>query len=184
MVVSEANVVRPPDEGDDWLGLTTEALPVGVAYDWAVVPRCGAVVVFSGVVRDHGTDLQGTVRADVRKLTYEAYDEQVVPRLAAIAAEIRNRWPSTGRVVLLHRVGELDLGESSVVVVVSSPHRSEAFEAARFGIDTLKESVPIWKLEHWQGGQDWALGSRSVTGVSAIDASVTDLPAVGSTVRG
>jgi len=171
--VSEAREVRPPVEGDDWLGLSTLPLPVGLAYGWAVQPSCGAVVVFSGTVRDHGTDQQGTVRDDVQRLTYEAYDEQVVPRLAAIADEIRHRWPSTGRVVLLHRVGVLDLGESSVVVVVSSPHRPEAFEAARFGIDTLKETVPIWKLEHWQGGRDWALGAKPVT----------DLPS-GATVRG
>jgi molybdopterin synthase catalytic subunit len=80
--------------------------------------------------------------------------------LAAIAADARRRWPGLGRVALLHRVGRLELGEVSVAVVVSAPHRGEAFEAARFAIDTLKETVPIWKRESWSGGSDW--GTRAV----------------------
>ena len=64
--------------------------------------------------------------------------------------------------MLLHRTGDLGLSEPSVVVVASSPHRSEAFEAARFAIDTLKETVPIWKREHWTGGSDWASGAQPV----------------------
>ena len=83
--------------------------------------------------------------------TYEAYEEEVEPRLAAIAAEARTRWPDVGRLVLLHRTGDLGVGESSVVVVASSPHRDTAFEAARFCIDTLKATVPIWKRETWDG---------------------------------
>jgi molybdopterin synthase catalytic subunit len=82
-------------------------------------------------------------------------DEHVVPRLERIATELRRRWPEAGRVVLWHRVGELGLGESSVVVAVSSPHRAEAFEAARFGIDALKASAPIWKKEFATSGSYW-----------------------------
>ena len=70
------------------------------------------------------------------------------------------RWPNTGRVALLHRTGRLELGESSVIVAVSSPHRAEAFDAARYGIDTLKATAPIWKQETWAGGEDWALGAH------------------------
>jgi molybdopterin synthase catalytic subunit len=117
-------------------------------------------VLFSGTVRDHAEG-----RADVAHLTYEAYEEQVVPRLDAIATEIRRQWPAIGRIALLHRVGTLDVGTSSVVVSVSAPHRGEAFEAARYGIDTLKATVPIWKQETWAGGQDWALGARDVSEV-------------------
>jgi molybdopterin synthase catalytic subunit len=92
-------------------------------------------------------------RDGVDRLEYEAYEEQVVPRLAAIAAQMRVRWPDLGRVALLHRVGVVPIGESSVVVAVSSPHRSAAFEAARFGIDTLKATAPIWKRERWADGE-------------------------------
>jgi molybdopterin synthase catalytic subunit len=140
------------------LALTAEALPVAAAYDWCVRPDCGAVVLFSGTVRDHAEG-----RSGVAHLTYEAYEEHVVPRLEAIATEIRAQWPRSGRIALLHRVGRLELGESSVIVAVSAPHRGEAFEAARFGIDTLKETVPIWKQETWDSGEDWALGAHDLT---------------------
>ena len=138
--------VFPPVDGDDWLGLTDAALPVGELYEWCVRPDCGAVVLFSGTVRDHAEG-----RTDVRRLEYEAYDEMVVPKLAEIAAEARARWPMIGRLVLVHRVGSLELGESSVVAAVSAPHRAEAFAAARFAIDALKVSVPVWKREVWAG---------------------------------
>jgi molybdopterin synthase catalytic subunit len=152
--------MRPPEHGDDWLGVGSAALPVAEAYDWCVLPRCGAVVLFSGTARDHAEGRPG-----VTLLEYEAYEDQVVPRFAQIAAELRRRWPTVGRVALLHRVGPLGLGESAVVVAVSAPHRQEAFEAARFGIDTLKEAAPIWKKERWDGGSDFGLGSLPLTEV-------------------
>jgi molybdopterin synthase catalytic subunit len=155
--------VQPPAAGETWLALTTEPLPVAAVYEWAVRPDCGAVVLFSGTVRDHAEG-----RAGVVQLTYEAYDEYVLPRLDAIAAEIRAQWPTTGRVALLHRTGPLELGESSVIVAVSSPHRGEAFDAAGYGIDTLKATVPIWKQETWAGGQDWALGAQPLTDAGGV----------------
>ncbi len=145
---------------ETWLALTTLVLPVAEVYEWAVRPDCGAVVLFSGTVRDHAEG-----RAGVVQLTYEAYEEHVVPRLGAIAAEMRTRWPDVGRIALLHRTGPLRLAESSVIVAVSAPHRGEAFDAARFGIDTLKATVPIWKQETWAEGVDWALGAHDVTEV-------------------
>jgi molybdopterin synthase catalytic subunit len=148
-------LVPPP--GDDWVGLTGAPLPVEVALAWAGQPGCGAVVLFSGTVRDHAEGRPGVVQ-----LEYEAYEEEVVPRLAAIAREARRRWPVIGRAALLHRVGCLEVGEASVVVVVSAPHRPEAFDAARFCIDTLKNTVPIWKRETWEGGSDWATCSHAV----------------------
>jgi molybdopterin synthase catalytic subunit len=108
------------------------------------------VVAFSGVVRDHSEG-----RTGVTALTYEAYVEAAELRLHEIAGQARRRWPALGRIALLHRLGEVGLSEASVVVVVGAPHRAEAFEAARFAIDTLKETVPIWKQEHWDGGSDW-----------------------------
>ena len=152
--------MHTPPPGDTWLALTADPLPVGAAADWAVLPRCGAVVLFSGTARDHAEG-----RVGVTVLEYEAYEEQVVPRLAAIADDCRARWPDVGRVALLHRVGEVPVGESSVVVVVSAPHRQEAFAAARHAIDTLKATVPIWKRETWQGGSAWGLDATAVAEV-------------------
>ena len=149
--------VRPPVAGDDWLGLGNEPLPVATAHDWAVLPACGAVVLFSGTVRDHADGRPG-----VSQLEYEAYESHVVPKLADIAAHLRRRWPTIGRIALLHRVGPLAVGEVSVVVAVSAPHRPEAFEAAREGIDTLNATVPIWKRETWEGGVDWGTCAHDV----------------------
>jgi molybdopterin synthase catalytic subunit len=156
-------VVHPPADGDTWIGLTDSPLPIGTMYDWCVRPDCGAVVLFSGTVRDHADG-----RTDVEFLEYEAYDEMVGPKLAEIVAETRSRWPEVGRVALVHRVGRLGLGESSVVAAVSSPHRPEAFAAARFAIDALKVSVPVWKREVWQGGSDWGTGASQLVDVSDV----------------
>lgn len=157
--------MQPPLSGETWCGIGVDPLSVGVAYDWCVRPDCGAIVVFSGTVRDHAADDTGARRDGVEHLTYEAYEEQVIPTLQAIAAEARVTWPTLGRIVLLHRTGRLDLGESSVLVAVSSPHRPEAFDAARFGIDALKRSAPIWKQESWEGGQAWGLGAHEIVPV-------------------
>jgi len=148
-------MLTAPADSDTWLGLTAEALPVGRAADWAVLERCGAVVVFSGTARDHAEG-----RDDVERLEYEAYDRYVVPRLEEIAEQMRQRCPVLGRIVLLHRVGVVELGESSVVVAASAPHRPEAFAAARYGIDALKATVPIWKRERWADGESWALEAQ------------------------
>jgi len=144
------------------LGIIDHVLPVGAVYDWCLQPQCGAVVLFSGTVRDHAVDEAGNLRSAVSHLTYEAYESQVVPAFVAIEAELRQRWPHTGRVVLLHRTGRLELMESSVLAAISAPHRSEAFEAARFAIDALKASAPIWKHEVWADGSDWGMKAQSL----------------------
>lgn len=131
-----------PDSGDTWIGFLRSPLPVDEAGAWVVRPDCGAVVVFSGTARDHSEGVEGVTRLD-----YEAYEEHVEASLSAVAGEARAKWPVVRRMVLLHRVGEVAVGESSVVVAVSAPHRQEAFEAARYCIDTLKETAPIWKRE-------------------------------------
>jgi molybdopterin synthase catalytic subunit len=152
--------VHVPVDGDSWLALTEQPLPVGDVYEWCVSPQCGAVVLFSGTVRDHARDEAGVMRSDVQHLTYEAYESQVVPAFQAIERELRTRWPHTGRVALLHRVGRLELSESSVIACVSAPHRPEAFEAARYAIDALKATAPIWKHEVWADGADWGTGAH------------------------
>jgi molybdopterin synthase catalytic subunit len=110
-------VLTPPDDLD-WVGLSAEPLPVEAALRWTQTPDCGGQVLFTGTVRDHAEG-----RTDVDWLEYEAYGEQVEPRLRALAGELRARWPEIGRVVLLHRVGRLELMDVAVVVVVGSPHR-------------------------------------------------------------
>lgn len=160
--------MQVPLNGNSWLGVTDQALPVGEVYEWCLLPQCGAVVLFSGTVRDHAVDESGTMRPDVSHLTYEAYDTQVVPAFEAIEAELRRRWPATGRVALLHRTGRLTLTESSVIAAISAPHRPEAFEAARYAIDALKASAPIWKHEVWADGADWGTGAHDLVDPQAV----------------
>jgi len=143
--------VGPHDASDDtWVGLSAEPLLVAEVAAWVVRPDCGGVVTFTGTVRDVAEG-----RTGVTLLEYEAYTEQVVPRLTAVAAAARQRWPMLGRIALLHRIGALEVTDAAVAVAVSAPHRGEAFEAARFAIDEIKATVPIWKREHWAGGVDW-----------------------------
>lgn len=141
----------PPYGRDDWVGVTADPLPSHAIAAFLERPDCGASVIFTGTVRDFSEGRPG-----VRSLEYEAYEEEVTPRLAAIAAQARTRWPALGRLALVHRTGLLGVGEASVVAAASAPHRNEAFEAARFCIDTLKATAPIWKREAWDGGEDWS----------------------------
>jgi molybdopterin synthase catalytic subunit len=98
----------------------------------------GAVVTFSGIVRRTEHD------RSIDHLAYECYESMAVHQLEALISESRTRWP-LGRVGILHRIGRVPVGESSVLIVVATSHRAEAFEAARFLIDELKRTVPIWK---------------------------------------
>jgi molybdopterin synthase catalytic subunit len=110
---------------------------------------CGAVVTFLGTVRDL-TDGRQTVALD-----YEAYGGMAEKKMAEIEQDTRRRWP-VGEMVMVHRLGRMEVGEVSVAVALSCPHRAEAFEACRHAIDRLKELVPIWKKENWVDGQtEW-----------------------------
>lgn len=148
------------DRGE-WIELSKDPLAVGEVLAWVVQPGCGALDVFCGTVRDHSEGRPG-----VMGLEYEAYEAMVVPRFTEIALEARRRWPEIGRLALLHRIGRLEVGEISVVIAVSTPHRAQAFEATRWCIDTLKGTVPIWKREVWQDGSDWGLDAHELTDVS------------------
>ena len=154
-------VALPRPDGPDWLALTTDLLPVAEALEWAVDPGCGAVVAFAGTVRDHAEGRPGVIC-----LEYEAYEEHAGPRLAAVAVGARVRWPALGRVALWHRVGPLAVTDVAVVVVASAPHRGEAFDAARWCIDSVKSTVPIWKKETWAEGSDWGTGAHTVGSVT------------------
>lgn len=112
----------------------------------------GAVVVFDGIVRNHS---QG--RATLH-LEYEAYRPMALAQMRAITAEMRRRF-AIDRVALVHRLGRLEIGESSVLIAVSAPHRAAAFDACRFAIEALKRSVPIWKKEYFADGEVWVEGA-------------------------
>ncbi len=113
----------------------------------------GAIVIFEGVVREQ------TAGRRVRYLEYEAYEEMALRMLRQIGREIRERWP-IDRLGIVHRLGRLEIGEASVVIVVTSAHRRPAFEACRYAIDRLKKIVPIWKREHFEDGSVWVEGER------------------------
>lgn len=147
----------PRPDRDDWIGLGRTELPTEAAVRWATLPRCGAVVTFAGTVRDHAEERDG-----VEELVYEAYEAPALARMATVVEEARARWPAIARVAVLHRLGSLEVGETAVVVVVSAPHRHDAFAAGGYVIDTVKETVPIWKYERWRGGQDWGTGAQPV----------------------
>lgn len=111
-------------------------------------PGAGGICTFSGVVRDNSQGKR------VLYLEYEAYPEMAIKQMEVIAAEVRARW-SIQRIAMAHRTGRLQIGEASVVIAVSSAHRAEAFEACRYAIDRLKQILPVWKKEVWEGGEYW-----------------------------
>ncbi len=160
--MNAASLEPPTDPSlNDWIALSDTILPVAGAGEWIVQPNCGATVVFTGTARDHAGD-----RTGVSLLEYEAYEEQVIPRLTALATAMREKWPDLVRIVLIHRIGPVPITQAAVIVATSSPHRDAAFEAARFGIDTLKSTVPIWKKEEWDGGSSWGLEPQHITEIS------------------
>jgi molybdopterin synthase catalytic subunit len=158
--------MQPLGDAEDFVALCADPLPVAALTEWVVVPSCGAVVTFVGTARDHAGE-----RTGVHALTYEAYEEQAVPRLDAVVAEVRARWPEVGRVALVHRTGELALGDAAVVVAVSTPHRAEAFAAASYAIDAIKATVPIWKKEAWAGGESWGLEAQHLVDAGNVGAA-------------
>src|SRR5271170_3395151 len=116
-------------------------------------PGAGAVVLFLGTVRD------SSEAGRVDRIEYEAYESMAEKALAKTEKEVRRIWPATKTVKIVHRVGDLAVGDISVAVAVSSPHRAEAFEACRHAIETIKQEVPIWKRERLSGGrQVWVEG--------------------------
>ena len=134
----------------DSFSISFAPLSLTEIYTLADDPANGAVVVMSGTVRNQ-TDGKPVVA-----LEYQAYEPMAVQVFTSIAADIRRIWSDVNRVVIHHRTGRLQIGEISVLVAVGCPHRSEAFEACKYAIDTLKHNAPIWKKEHWaDGSSSW-----------------------------
>ena len=133
--------------------VTADPIGADEALAFVADPGAGGTCVFLGTVRDHSD------AGRVTGLAYEAWQEQAVRRLEELTDELFERWPLC-KVSFLHRFGELEVGDVSVVVACSAPHRAEAFEACRHGIEGLKRDVPIWKKEHLVSGESsWVMGS-------------------------
>ena len=130
----------------DRFGITFAPLSLEEIYTKADDPANGAVVVMSGMVRNQ-TDGKAVVA-----LEYQAYEPMALQVFYQIAIDIRSQWSDVNRVAIYHRIGQLKIGEISVLVAVGSPHRGEAFAGCQYAIDTLKHNAPIWKKEHWEDG--------------------------------
>jgi molybdopterin synthase catalytic subunit len=114
----------------------------------------GAVVTFLGLVRNHNAGRR------VLYLEYEAYEPLALKAFERITGEIRDRWPGA-RLALHHRVGRLEIGEASIVIVARSPHRADAYAACRYAIERVKQIAPIWKREYFEGGDVWIEGATA-----------------------
>ena len=124
-----------------------------------IADRNGAVVVFNGITRDH------TDGRKVLFLEYEAYLPMAKAKLNDVAEEMCDKWDIS--VVIAHRIGRVNIGESSLIVTVGSPHRASAYQASQYSVDRIKQIVPIWKKEHFEGGEVWigdAEGFRPLPG--------------------
>jgi molybdopterin synthase catalytic subunit len=141
MAVAAVAVVTSPLDADALVAL------VGAQGD-------GAVVTFAGLVRDHNQGRR------VRFLEYEAYEPLAVRALQQIVDEAKQLWPSA-RVAAHHRIGRLEIGEASIVIAAASAHRGDAFAACRYTIERVKQIVPIWKREHFEGGDVWLEGATA-----------------------
>jgi len=139
--------------------LTAEALDARRLEAAVAHPGAGAICTFTGTVRNNARG------ESVSHLEYEAYAGMAEARMTQLAEDIGRRWPGA-RVAMAHRTGKLEIGEASVVVAVACPHRGEAIEACHWGIDRLKESVPVWKKEFASSGAVWIEGPDSDTGGS------------------
>ena len=133
--------------------VVTECIDTDAVIAAVADPGTGATVTFVGTTRDHNEGRR------VMRLEYEAYPAMALAEMRRIGDTIRARWP-VHRVAIVHRIGVVPLGEASVVIAVSAAHRHAAFEACHYAIDRLKEVVPIWKKEHFEGGEVW-IGSQT-----------------------
>lgn len=139
------------DDSSDWLELMDQPLSASAAIKFLSDPAAGAIDIFLGTTRgESGSDGRQLVALD-----YEAYGEMARQQFCALAASARNRWPIR-KLVIQHRLGRVAVGEPSVLIAVSTPHRQEAFEACRWLIDALKKDVAVWKKEIWgDGSTSW-----------------------------
>ncbi|MCY3906379.1 MAG: molybdopterin converting factor subunit 1 [Anaerolineaceae bacterium] len=137
--------------------LAKEAIDHDAVVEAITLPETGAVCLFSGMVR--GETRRGDAPSQTTMLEYEAYESMALDRMRQVGAEIRQRWPLVQGIAMLQRIGKLAVGQNTVLIACSSAHRDQGcFEAARYGIDRLKEIVPVWKREIGPGGCVWIEG--------------------------
>lgn len=141
----------PACETGDVVQIVRDPIRLQVLVEQLQQPHDGAVVVFDGIVRNN------TQGRKTLYLLYEAYEPMALKRMQEIEEDVRRRWP-IDRVGIVHRLGRLEIGEASVVIVVASAHRRMAFEACQHAIDRLKKTVPIWKKEFFEDGEVWVEG--------------------------
>jgi len=144
----------PPVSGgasEDFYRITRGVIPTAELVRQLKAPEDGAVVAFEGIVRDHSHGRKTLY------LEYTAYEPMAIRKMEEIGQEIKRKY-AIDRVGMIHRVGRLEIGETSVAIVVTSEHRRVAFEACHYAIDRLKQMVPIWKKEYFEGGAVWAEG--------------------------
>jgi molybdopterin synthase catalytic subunit len=134
--------------------ITSDPLDLNPLLRLVDAPGMGAVTTFLGLVRDHNQGRR------VTHLVYEAYDALAERALARIVDEAREHWPSTA-LAIHHRTGTLQIGEASVAIAAASPHRADAFAACRYAIERVKQIVPIWKHEYFEGGDVWIEGATA-----------------------
>ena len=132
--------------------VTANALDAGTLAAQVQTSDCGAVATFVGLVRDHNAGRQ------VLWLDYEAYAPLAIATFERIGSEAAERWPAV-RLAIHHRTGRVEIGEASVVIVAASPHRADAFSACRYAIERVKQVAPVWKHEHFVGGDVWIEGA-------------------------
>lgn len=149
----------------DVYAIVRTPIHAGEVADQVKAPADGAVVVFDGIVRNHSRG------KETLYLIYEAYESMALAKMREICAEMRRLY-QIDRILMLHRLGRLEIGETSILIAVSSAHRAAAFDASRFAIDTFKCTVPIWKQEYFRDGAVWADGefpvARSVSPAQPI----------------
>ena len=134
--------------------VTSDPLDVSAVSAIVSSADCGAVATFVGLVRNENGGRR------VLWLEYEAYEPLAVKAFARIDEEAGERWPSIG-LAIHHRIGRLEIGEASVIIAATSPHRAEAFAACRYAIERIKQIAPIWKHEHFEGGETWIEGATA-----------------------
>jgi len=144
----EVALIPPVSGGTDLYETTDRPLSLDALVKAVGRNTSGAVATFLGIVREFARGRQ------VRYLEYDAYPEMATATMRQIGDEIRTRWP-VDKIAIVHRIGRLAIGEASVAIAVSSPHRREALEACAYAIERLKEIVPIWKKEVWTDGAEW-----------------------------
>jgi molybdopterin synthase catalytic subunit len=133
---------------DTQIEVHTEPLNIQLCIDWIMSPESGGIDVFIGTVRN------ATKGKTVLKLEFEAYAQMAINEMKKIAQQASDKWP-VQKVLIHHRTGVLQVGEVPVVIAVSAAHRDAAFDACRYIIDTLKQTVPIWKKEFFEDGEVW-----------------------------